>query len=312
MFYKNARIFASDFTFRKGAFSVTDGVFTSVFPGEVPDDAIDLKGATVIPGLVDIHARSRANLKSAALRLAALGITSFVPALPYTLDEGSLAEAAELSENRPESGARLLGIHLEGPVEPDFEAFRSLYKASSGLIRIAQVSPENPGVISFIEKACRLCTISAAHTQADYSHARDGFAAGATLLSELYRDMPDMLPQAPGVIPAAVENPTVKAELVCGGEAAHPAMVRLAFSMFGPGRVILVSGPTADLFQCMKNAVTQGIPEEDAVRAATFTPACAINRHKEVGMISPGRRADFIICRPDYTGKRVFIGGAEI
>ena len=41
MFYKNARIFGSDFRFHLGAFSVVDGKFGAVLPEEVPEDAID-------------------------------------------------------------------------------------------------------------------------------------------------------------------------------------------------------------------------------------------------------------------------------
>ena len=55
MFYKNARIFGSDFQFHLGAFEVKDGRFGVILPEEVPADAIDLNGATVIPGLVEIH-----------------------------------------------------------------------------------------------------------------------------------------------------------------------------------------------------------------------------------------------------------------
>ena len=52
MFYKNARIYTSDFHFRTGAFEVTeDGRFGEILPDQVPEDAIDLEGATVIPGL---------------------------------------------------------------------------------------------------------------------------------------------------------------------------------------------------------------------------------------------------------------------
>ena len=55
MFFKNARILTDDFTFRFGAFEVTDGKFGEILPENVPEGAIDLEGATVIPGLVDVH-----------------------------------------------------------------------------------------------------------------------------------------------------------------------------------------------------------------------------------------------------------------
>ena len=41
MFYKNARIFGSDFRFHLGAFEVVDGRFGAVLPENVPEDAID-------------------------------------------------------------------------------------------------------------------------------------------------------------------------------------------------------------------------------------------------------------------------------
>ena len=87
MFYKNARIFCSDFQFRSGAFEVKDGRFGAVLPTEVPANAVDLQGATVIPGLIDVHIHGSANadfsdgdyagLKKMAAVLAANGITSF-------------------------------------------------------------------------------------------------------------------------------------------------------------------------------------------------------------------------------------------
>ena len=51
---------------------------------------------------------------------------------------------------------------------------------------------------------------------------------------------------------------------------------------------------------------------EDAVRAATANPAAALGALDRVGTIAPGKVADFIICRGDYTGKRVFMDGNEI
>ena len=55
MYYKNARIYCSDFRFHQGAFQVENGVFGEVLPQNVPNEAVDLGGATVIPGLVEVH-----------------------------------------------------------------------------------------------------------------------------------------------------------------------------------------------------------------------------------------------------------------
>ena len=74
----------------------------------------------------------------------------------------------------------------------------------------------------------------------------------------------------------------------------------------------LICRVPTNLYDCMKNAILFGIPEEDAVRASTFNPACSLGVQDQVGSIAPGKLADFIVCRSDYTGRRVFVGGKEI
>ena len=375
MFYKNARIFCSDFQFRTGAFEVKDGKFGAVLPKFVPEDAIDLQGATVIPGLIDVHNHGNsgadfsdgdyAGVKKMAAYLAQHGITSFAPAsmtLPYDVLEKAFATAKQLHDEAPEGHSRLMGIQMEGPYfsekkkgaqngeylkNPDFDGFKKLYDGCGGLVKIVDVAPELPGAAEFIDKAKDLCTVSVAHTDSDYEHARMAFQMGATHLTHLYNAMPGIHHRNPGVIPAASETPSVRAELICDGMHIHPASVRLAFAIFGGERMILVSdalrccgmpdgeyelggqpvflaggvakladgtlaGSATNLYDCMKNAILFGIREEDAVRACTYNPACALGVQDQVGSIATGSLADFIVCRSDYTGRRVFMSGKEI
>ena len=213
-------------------------------------------------------------------------------------------------------------------------------------MRIVDVAPELPGAAAFTGQAKALCTVSVAHTDADYEEAKAVFQAGATHLTHLYNAMPPIHHRRPGVIGAASEQEDVKAELICDGLHVHPSAVRMAFRLF-PGRICLVSdslrccgmpdgeyelggqqvflsggvarlsdgtiaGAASDLYTDMRNAVSFGIPAEEAVEAATLRPAREIGRADEIGSIEVGKLADFVVCDDALVPSAVYIGGEKV
>ncbi len=372
--FKNARIFTDSFCFVEGSFSIEDGLFTDVL-GEPTDDAIDLQGAKVIPGLIDNHTHGNSNydfsdgdyekLVTMARYYAANGITSFAPTsltLPYDVLAKAFATAKQLNVEKPDGCAAARGIHMEGPFFceakkgaqnaaylrlPDYEAFCSLNEGCDKLIRIVDIAPELEGAAEFVAKAAKDCTVAIAHTDTDYDHAAQAISSGATQLTHLYNAMPSVHHRKPGPIVAGAEDERVFAEIISDGQHVHPASVRFAFRVFGPERMVLISdslrccgmpdgeyelggqpvflkdgvarladgtiaGSCTNVYDCMLRAVSFGIPEEDAIRAATYNPAHQLGCLDQVGSIADGKCADFVVCGDDLSRKEVWLSGKKL
>lgn len=228
------------------------------------DQELDVDGCYVIPGLVDIHTHgcvgedwsdgNPEGFQHMADHYASQGVTG-VLATTMTLSEERLTAAMHaVRDHRHTTGAKCLGVHLEGPFlsaarngaqaqanlhRPDIVLFARLNEASGGQIKLVTVACEEPGAMEFVRHVGQSCVVSLSHTDADYDTAMQAFSMGASHMTHLYNCMPPLLHRQPGPIGAALDA-GASVELICDGIHVHPALVRATFTMFGD-RVNLIS-----------------------------------------------------------------------
>lgn len=235
------------------------------------------------------------------------------------------------------------GAHLLEYLKlPDADMFGRILDEASGRIRLVTIAPELPGAAELIRDYKDCVRFTFGHTEADYEVYKAGFENGVDHVTHLYNAMPAFLHRTPGIIGAASENPKVFAELIADGIHVHESAIRATFNLF-PGRVILVSdsmraagkadgsydfggqkvsvrgslatledgtiaGSVTNLFCCMQNAIRFGVPETEAVKAATYNPAKSIGIEHEAGTFFYGARADVLLVDKDWTLRKVITG----
>ena len=235
---------------------------------------------------------------------------------------------------------------LEDIQKPSAKMLAELQMAADGLIRIVTIAPEEEGAIDCIKAILAHdegIHFSIGHTQSDYDTAQKAFAAGADHITHLYNAMPPFSHRAPGVVGAAFDEQDCFVELICDGIHVAPSVVRATFQMFGEDRVILISdsmeatgmpdgsyqlggqhvnvkgkratledgtlaGSVTDLYDCLKNAISMGIPIECAIKAATINPCRSIGMEGDYGSIAIGKKAKLLLIDKENLSIRKVLG----
>lgn len=234
---------------------------------------LDMKGARIAPGLVDIHTHGRAgsdfvsadapSLARMARSYAGTGTTSVMPTLASAPMEDYVRAAERIATaSRTEGGARYLGLHLEGrylnPQKRGAHAEHLLAPLDESELsalheRMCRPSPfrlsaafELDADGSFASRAKSLgMSLSLAHTAATYDEATQAIDAGVSSLTHLFNAMPPLHHRAGGAVvacfDAAANGKDVMGELICDGLHISPEMVRLAYRALGRDHTILIT-----------------------------------------------------------------------
>jgi N-acetylglucosamine-6-phosphate deacetylase len=219
---------------------------------------IDLEGAWLVPGLIDLHMHGGGGHSVADSREAMEGAVAFhrrhgttatlVSLMTAPVDDlcAQLSWAAELVRRGPAPTGHVLGSHLEGPflspqrsgaqnpahmIAPDQMVLDRLLAAADGGLRMVTLAPELDGAVALIGPLRRQGVIVAmGHSNASYEQAHAAIRAGANHATHLFNAMPSLHHRAPGLVGAALEA-GIPCELINDGLHVHPAVVGLVARM---------------------------------------------------------------------------------
>ena len=238
--------------------TVKGGKIESIGKSEGEGKIIDLGGARLFSGLVDIHTHGANGLDTMDSDLHELarfqksrGITSF---LATTMSDSfeSIKRVTNIPlENNDSESANIIGFHIEGPYiskkykgaqnadyikNPDFSEFSELKN-----VKMVTVAPELEGAADFIAEVSKKgIAVCLGHTEADFETSDKALKNGASCLTHTFNAMPPFLHRSTGPIGAALVNDSF-VQVICDGEHIHYSAILALYKMFGSDRMILIS-----------------------------------------------------------------------
>ncbi|MGE5506930.1 MAG: N-acetylglucosamine-6-phosphate deacetylase [Chitinophagales bacterium] len=248
--------------------------------GGVPAGArvIDAGGRVAAPGFLDLHVHGgggadlmdatseavkqmgEAHAKGGTTGFLATTLTSSDADLQATLRAFRQAKRETETPGSGYRGAKLLGLHLEGPYfaltqkgaqdpryvkNPDPAQYLAILDEYPE-VRRWSAAPELPGAGAFAAELRRRGVLaSMAHTDADYDTAVRALEAGFTHLTHFYSAMSMVRRvncyRVPGVVEAGYLLDGLTVEVIADGHHLPAPLLRLVHKVKGPDRVALVT-----------------------------------------------------------------------
>lgn len=229
---------------------------------------IDVEGSFISPGLIDTHIHgfnghgtdncSPEAMLAMSEDLAQYGVTAFNPTL-YPSSEESMTKTIQsiVKAMGKESGAKIMGIHLEGPFisadklgvqrpetvkTVDLELMERLWQASEGHIVNMTVAPEIKGMRDLALYCIKKGIVAqAGHTNAEYRHMVEGMQAGILHSTHLFNAMSQMHHRNPGAVGAVLIHPEMSCEIIPDGIHVHPDLLKFVARDKPIDKIVLVT-----------------------------------------------------------------------
>lgn len=298
-----------------GYVAVADGRIIEVGSGPPPRHPdIELTSGFLLPGLIDLQVNGYFGVElgdadpvgwaEVVRRLPETGTTAFLPTFitspvdalvaalrataefapaltgpaltgPALTGTALTGRAAEVAGAADPNGARVLGVHLEGPfiaasrrgahnpawiISPDPGTIDALLAAGSGLVRVVTLAPEIEGAMAAIEQLTAAGVIvSIGHSDATAAQVAAAAAAGARMVTHLFNGQRPLHHREPGVVGQALTDTRLACGLIADMHHVAGPVAGLAFKA-APGRIFLVTDAAASAGMAHGRYVLGGEP----------------------------------------------------
>ena len=240
-------------------------------------EIIDANGMYVSAGFIDLHIHGSGGadimdatfkaLESISLTLLQTGTTSFL-ATTMTMSKEDIDSALQnVKMNRQDiSGAKILGVHLEGPFinsskhgaqdkqyiqKPNLELIENYLD----IVKMITLAPEIDGAKAFIKqlkKEYPHILLSIGHSDASFEKTKKSFSWGITHATHLFNAMNPCHHREPGIVGAVFAAEEVSCDVIADLIHTHPAALDLVYKIKQNNLVLITDAMRAG---CMKSGV---------------------------------------------------------
>ncbi|MCL1958280.1 MAG: N-acetylglucosamine-6-phosphate deacetylase [Spirochaetes bacterium] len=235
---------------------------------------IDVEGAYISPGFIDTHihgiggygtedtgkneSAGTESVLAMSRLLAEWGVSAFNPTLYPAEPDMMLKAVREIAAAiGREEGARIMGLHLEGPfispsrlgvqkpetVQPvDLDFMEQLWEASNGHIVNMTVAPE----LKHMGELALFCIkkgiiLQAGHTDAEYDNMVEGMQKGILHSTHFFNAMRRLDHRNPNAVGAILIHPEMSCEIIADGFHVHPDLFKLLLRNKPIDKIVLVT-----------------------------------------------------------------------
>ena len=268
--FKNAKVYLHGKGIVKLDVKVENGIIAGIGSFDIDEPYYCPDNAVVLPGFIDQHVHGAGgsdamdgticDLETISKTLAKEGTTSFLATTMTQKKENILSALSAVKEYRESGkivGAKLVGVHLEGPfiaekfkgaqpleyiVKPSVEVFDEYYKASGNCIKVVTMSPENDENHALIKHLNSLGVIaSVGHSNAKFKDVEDATLSGLKGVTHTFNAQSPLHHRDVGTVGSALLLDDLTAEMICDLIHLSAPAIKLLVKNKPPDKIVAIT-----------------------------------------------------------------------